>query len=61
MRNTAAGKGRGGGEVGYRWGIGKLGGDEVIEGLIVCWNREKEEGSSLQEDLEIGLGIIRKP
>lgn len=60
MRSTAAGKGQGGGEFGYRWGIGKLG-DEVVEGLVICWNKEKEEGNSLQEHLEIGLGIIRKP
>ena len=39
-------------------GIGKLGGDGVGEGLVICWN---QEGSLLQEGLEKGLGVIRKP
>lgn len=59
MKSPSAGKGPRGWEVYLHvGGIRKLGGDGVGEGLVICWN---QEGSLLQEDLEKGLGVIRKP
>lgn len=49
------------GRITNRWGIGKLGGDGAGERLVICWNQEEEEGSSLQEDLDKGLGNPWRP
>ena len=55
-----AGRGLGGGEVDR-----KLGDWEVrmrtSSGGVALGDQEEKEGSALQEDLEKGFGVIRKP